>query len=144
MADQDIRWLQRFSNFKKALKQLSSAVELSEARELSDLEKQGMIQAFEYTYELGWNLIRDYFRWQGNTNIAGSRDAIREAFANGIIEDGESWMRMLKDRNRTSHTYNEETAQEILNNIIQHYHSLFMALEARIDEEAVKNDLTGF
>ena len=143
MADQDIRWLQRFSNFKKALKQLSSAVELSEARELSDLEKQGMIQAFEYTYELSWNLIRDYFRWQGNTNIAGSRDAIREAFANGLIEDGESWMRMLKDRNRTSHTYNEETAQEILHNIIQRYHSLFVALETRIDEEAAKNDLSG-
>lgn len=139
--EQDIRWLQRLSNFKKALKQLTSAVELSGARKLSDLEKQGMIQAFEYTYELGWNLIRDYFRWQGNADIAGSRDAIREAFANGLVEDGENWMRMLKDRNRTSHTYNEETAQEILNNIIQHYHSLFIALEVKMDDEAAKNDL---
>lgn len=141
MTEQDVRWLQRFSNFKKAFNQLDSAVQLSEARELSDLEKQGLIQAFEYTYELSWNMIRDYFRWQGNTGITGSRDAIREAFANGLIEDGDGWMRMLKDRNRTSHTYNEETAQEILKNILQLYHPLFGALQTRMADEAKKHDL---
>ena len=141
MTEQDVRWLQRFSNFKKALNQLDSAVQLSEERELSDLEKQGLIQAFEYTYELSWNMIRDYFRWQGNTGITGSRDAIREAFANGLIEDGDGWMRMLKDRNRTSHTYNEETAQEILKNILQLYHPLFGALQTRMADEAKKHDL---
>jgi len=141
MTEQDVRWLQRFSNFKKAFNQLDSAVQLSEARELSDLEKQGLIQAFEYTYELSWNMIRDYFRWQGNTGITGSRDAIREAFANGLIEDGDGWMQMLKDRNRTSHTYNEETAQEILKNILQLYHPLFGALQTRMADEAKKHDL---
>ena len=141
MTEQDIRWLQRFSNFRKAFNQLDSAVQLSEERELSDLEKQGLIQAFEYTYELSWNMIRDYFRWQGNTGITGSRDAIREAFANGLIEDGDGWMRMLKDRNRTSHTYNEETAQEILKNILQLYHPLFGALQTRMANEAKKHDL---
>ena len=141
MTEQDVRWLQRFSNFKKAFNQLDSAVQLSEARELSDLEKQGLIQAFEYTYELSWNMIRDYFRWQGNTGITGSRDAIREAFANGLIEDGDGWMQMLKDRNRTSHTYNEETAQEILKNILQLYHPLFGALHTRMADEAKKHDL---
>jgi len=141
MTEQDIRWLQRFSNFKKAFNQLDSAVQLSEERELSDLEKQGLIQAFEYTYELSWNMIRDYFRWQGNTGITGSRDAIREAFANGLIEDGDGWMRMLKDRNRTSHTYNEETAQEILKNILKLYHPLFVALQTRMADEARKHDL---
>ncbi len=142
MTEQDVRWLQRFSNFRKAFSQLDSAVQLCQARELSDLEKQGMIQAFEYTYELSWNMIRDYFRWQGNVGIAGSRDAIREAFANGLIEDGDGWMRMLKDRNRTSHTYNEETAKEILRNILEHYHPLFVALQTRMDGEARKHDLT--
>jgi len=141
MTEQDVRWLQRFSNFRKAFNQLDSAVQLSEERELSDLEKQGLIQAFEYTYELSWNMIRDYFRWQGNTGITGSRDAIREAFANGLIEDGDGWMRMLKDRNRTSHTYNEETAQEILKNILQLYHPLFGALQTRMADEAKKHDL---
>lgn len=141
MSEQDVRWLQRFSNFKKAFGQLDSAVQLCQTRDLSDLEKQGLIQAFEYTYELSWNTIRDYFRWQGNTNIAGSRDAIREAFANGLIEDGEGWMRMLKDRNRTSHTYNEETAREILENVLTQYHSLFATLKTRMDKEAEKHDL---
>ncbi|KXS55346.1 MAG: nucleotidyltransferase substrate binding protein [Marinobacter sp. T13-3] len=141
MTEQDVRWLQRFNNFRKAFNQLDSAVQLSEERELSDLEKQGLIQAFEYTYELSWNMIRDYFRWQGNTGITGSRDAIREAFANGLIEDGDGWMRMLKDRNRTSHTYNEETAQEILKNILQLYHPLFGALQTRMADEAKKHDL---
>jgi len=141
MTEQDVRWLQRFSNFKKAFNQLDSAVQLSEERELSDLEKQGLIQAFEYTYELSWNMIRDYFRWQGNTGITGSRDAIREAFANGLIEDGDGWMQMLKDRNRTSHTYNEETAQEILKNILQLYHPLFVTLQTRMADEVRKHDL---
>ena len=141
MAEQDIRWLQRFSNFRKAFSQLDSAVKLRRTRELSDLEKQGLIQAFEYSYELSWNVIRDYFRWQGNGNIVGSRDAIREAFANGLIEDGEGWMRMLKDRNRTSHTYNEETAREILTNILAQYHPLFAALQTRIEQEAEKHGL---
>ncbi|KMQ75623.1 nucleotidyltransferase substrate binding protein [Marinobacter subterrani] len=141
MPDPDIRWLQRLSNFNKAFNQLDSAVQLCQTRELSDLEKQGLIQAFEYTYELAWNVIRDYFRWQGNTGITGSRDAIREAFANGLVEDGDDWMRMLQDRNRTSHTYNEDTARAILNNILAQHHSLFKKLRARMDDEVKKHGL---
>lgn len=141
MADPDIRWLQRLSNFNKAFNQLDAAVKLCKTRELSDLEKQGLIQAFEYTYELAWNVIRDYFRWQGNTGITGSRDAIREAFANGLLEDGDSWMRMLQDRNRTSHTYNEDTARAILNNILTQHHSQFEKLQARMGDEVEKHGL---
>lgn len=142
MTEQDIRWLQRFSNFRKAFSQLDEAVTLSQSRDLSKLEKQGVIQAFEYTYELAWNLLRDYLRWQGNTTITGSRDAIREAFSAGLIDDGERWMQMLQDWNRTSHTYNEETAEEILANITQHYHSLFASLQSRMVAEAHKHGLT--
>ncbi|ROT99320.1 nucleotidyltransferase [Marinobacter sp. R17] len=139
MPDQDIRWVQRFSNFKKAFHQLNDAVTLMRSRELSKLEKQGVIQAFEYTYELAWNLLRDYLRWQGNTSITGSRDTIREAFAANLISDGERWMQMLQDRNRTSHTYNEETAEEILASIDQHYLTLFTELDRRMDAEADKH-----
>ncbi|KAA1174725.1 nucleotidyltransferase [Marinobacter salinexigens] len=139
--EQDVRWLQRFENFKKAYRQLDSGIALSASRELSDLEKQGLIQAFEYTYELAWNVLRDYLRWQGNADIVGSRDAIREAFASSLIEDGEGWMRMLKDRNRTSHTYNEETAREILNNIVGSYRALFESLQNRMNGEAEKHGL---
>lgn len=136
--ERDIRWLQRLNNFQKAFSQLDEAVALSHARTLSELEKQGVIQAFEYTYELAWNVIRDYFRWQGNAEITGSRDAIREAFANGLIDEGEQWMQMLKDRNRTSHTYNEETAREILKNILTLYHPLFAGFLERMRMQAEK------
>lgn len=141
MDNEDIRWLQRLSNFEKAYRQLDEAVALSHTRVLSELEKQGVIQAFEYTYELAWNVIRDYFRWQGNAEIAGSRDAIREAFANGLIDEGEQWMQMLKDRNRTSHTYNEETAREILKNILGLYHPLFSQLLQRMRTQATKHGI---
>jgi nucleotidyltransferase substrate binding protein (TIGR01987 family) len=125
MTNQDIRWKQRLANYTKALAQLRKFIEKGE---LNELEEQGVIQAFEYTYELAWNVIRDYLREQGNQNIHGSRDAIREAFNLELISDGEGWMDMLKDRNLTSHTYNEETAQAIAEQIMTRYFSLFEAL----------------
>ena len=124
----DVRWLQRLSNFSKALAQLDEAMELMQLRQLSRLEKQGVIQAFEYSYELAWNTLRDFLLWQGIEGIIGSRDTIREAFSQGLIEEGQGWMK-LADRNRTSHTYNEETAEAILSNISQQHHILLKALE---------------
>jgi nucleotidyltransferase substrate binding protein (TIGR01987 family) len=87
-------------------------------RGLSDLEKQGVIQAFEFTHELAWNVMKDYFSWQGNPNITGSRDAIREAFNKGLITEGDGWMEMIKSRNQTSHTYNKLVANEIVEKIL--------------------------
>jgi nucleotidyltransferase substrate binding protein (TIGR01987 family) len=130
----DIRWRQRFSNYASALIQLVSAVELMRERELSDLEKQGLIKAFEFTYELGWNTLKDYLVWQGIEGITGSRDTIREAFSNGLITDGDTWMKMLIDRNRTSHTYNEKTAREILRNIDQQYINQLVELEQKFNQ----------
>lgn len=124
-----MRWQQRFANFKKAHGQLTSALTLMQQRSLSDLEKQGTIQAFEFTYELGLNLLRDYLLWQGAASLAGSRDTIREAFKRELISDGHTWMAMLQDRNRTVHTYNEATANEILEHIKQQYSPLFKTLE---------------
>lgn len=140
MPERDIRWLQRFSNFRKVAQQLDDAIALGRSRELSKLEKQGVIQAFEYTYELAWNTLKDYLRWQGNSDITGSRDTIREAFSVGLIDDGESWMRMLADRNRTSHAYNEETAEQILAAIDGCYHGLFTSLRKRMAEEVDKHE----
>ncbi len=84
-----------------------------------------MIQAFEFTHELAWNVIKDYFSNQGNPDITGSRDAIREAFSKGLIQDGEGWMEMIKSRNQTSHTYNLGIANEIVEKIVKHYSALF-------------------
>lgn len=121
----DIRWSQRFNHFKNAYAQLQEALGLMETRPLSNLEKQGTIQAFEFTYELAWNVLRDYLVWQGAETISGSRDAIREGFKRELISDGHTWLAMLQDRNRTVHTYNEETANQILNHLQHQYAPLF-------------------
>jgi nucleotidyltransferase substrate binding protein (TIGR01987 family) len=128
----DIRWEQRFENFSKALKQLENAVRLSKERDLSDLEEQGLIQAFEFTHELAWNVMKDYFYYQGNSQITGSRDATREAFKVGLVTDGDGWMEMLKSRNKTSHTYNQETASDIADKVKNWYFKLFLDFEQKM------------
>ena len=143
--NQDIRWIQRFSNYKKALLQLEAAVKISIERQLSDLEKQGMIQGFEYTHELAWNTLKDYLEYQGNNSIKGSRDATREAFKIELISDGEAWMDMIKSRNKSSHTYNEETANDIVTAIINIYYPLFVELQTvmqnLIQKEIEENEI---
>jgi nucleotidyltransferase substrate binding protein (TIGR01987 family) len=128
----DIRWQQRCSNFQRAFASLAAAVGLARMRPLSDLEKQGLIQAFEFTHELAWNVMRDYFAYQGNTAITGSRDAVREAFSKGLLDDGEGWMEMISSRNLTSHTYNQAVADEIVARIMGSYFELFEVFLARM------------
>ncbi|HAT8840457.1 TPA: nucleotidyltransferase substrate binding protein [Legionella pneumophila] len=127
MTNIDVRWQQRLNNYARALQQLSLAVNLAQTRPLSDLEKQGLIQTFEFTHELAWNVMKDYFFFQGNSAITGSRDATRESFNKGLIKEGEIWMDMIKSRNQTSHTYNQSVADEIVKNIINSYHTSFQA-----------------
>ena len=134
MNHQDIRWQQRFANYKKALQQLQSAVELSAQRALSNLEKQGVIQAFEFTHELGWNMLKDYLQDQGNQNIRGSKDATREAFKVALIADGEQWMAMIQSRNVSSHTYNEHIANELVSVIVEQYFPLFVELQTEMEK----------
>jgi nucleotidyltransferase substrate binding protein (TIGR01987 family) len=128
----DIRWKQRYKNFEQALSQLESAVMLAQSRALSDLEKQGLIQAFEFTHELAWNVLKDYFEYQGTSQITGSRDASREAFTRGLIVDGDAWMEMIKSRNKTSHTYNKAVANEIVDKITQSYFKAFSDLRVKM------------
>lgn len=132
----DIRWEQRLSNYQKALRKFVKAVNVV-AEDTSggsatinpsiiEILKEGLIQRFEYTHQLAWNVMKDYAEYQGNNEISGSRDATREAFKMGLISDAEGWMDMIKSRNETSHTYNEDTANSIIKKIISHYHSLFL------------------
>ena len=123
----DIRWKQRFANFSKALSQLEKFIR--KGVDLNEMEQQGMIQAFEYNFELSWNLIKDYYEYQGATEIQGSRDAFRMAFNRGLILDGEGWMKMIESRKKTSHTYNEDTAAEIASAILSDYFYMFIELQ---------------
>jgi nucleotidyltransferase substrate binding protein (TIGR01987 family) len=96
--------------------------------------KSLLIQGFEYTHELSWNVLRDFFRDQGFQNLHGSKDAVRKAFSEGLITDGQVWMDMILDRNRTSHTYNHEVAEKITHNICKVYCDQFLKLEAALQE----------
>ena len=127
---QDIRWLQRFENFQRALQTLERAVQLSQQRELTELEQQGLIQGFEFTHELAWNVLKDYLREQGFSDVVGSKDATRLAFQNGLIADGDIWMDMIRARNQSSHTYNLELAQSIATDIISRFSPAFLAMRA--------------
>lgn len=145
--DQDIRWHQRFSNFKKAFSKLDQAVnrikrdyysddtfdeELFD--EEDDIIKEGLIQRFEYTHELAWNVIKDFLTERGTTPIYGSKDATREAFNTGLIEEGKVWMDMISSRNQTSHTYNQDTADEIFLDILNRFYPALLKFQASMEE----------
>jgi len=122
----DIRWQQRLNSYNQALAQLIDAVALAEQRSLSALEKQGLVKAFEFTHELAWKVMKDYFVYQGAVHITGSRDATREAFQNRLIVEGETWMEMIISRNRAVHMYDETLINAIVKQISQQYTPLFV------------------
>ena len=138
MVDPDVRWQQRFSNFCAALEQLEL---FFEPPALNPREQQGLVKAFEYTFELGWNTLRDLLRSRGNSAmVLGSRDAIREAFRSGLLSDGPVWMEMVRDRNLTSHVYNRSTADAISANISERYLSAFRQLRVQLQTLAAEDD----
>jgi nucleotidyltransferase substrate binding protein (TIGR01987 family) len=125
---EDIRWKQRFNNYLKALQTLAEAVELAQQRPLTKLEQQGLIQGFEFTHELAWNVLKDYLDAQGFVGLIGSRNATRQAFKEALIQDGEAWMDMIKARNLTSHTYNTDIASGIASDILARFYPAFVAM----------------
>jgi nucleotidyltransferase substrate binding protein (TIGR01987 family) len=149
--EQDIRWHQRFSNYNKALLKLEQAIAYIKHNFIEDDEidaedvghvldemiKEGLIQRFEYTHELAWNVMKDYAEYQGNSTVGGSRDATREALQLKIIENGEVWMDMIQSRNKTTHTYNESTVNEIYGKIIEDYFPLFLSFKIKMEEKRI-------
>ncbi|PCI97913.1 MAG: nucleotidyltransferase [Flavobacteriales bacterium] len=132
MSNQDIRWKQRFSNYQKALNQLTKFIEKGE---LNELEEQGLIQSFEYTHEIAWKTLKDFLKDKGEENLYGSKDTTRLAFKEGLLKNGEVWMDMIKSRNLTSHTYNEEVSTLIVNQIKQFYFNEFCLLQTTLENK---------
>ncbi len=117
MDKQDIRWKQRFQNFEKAIIHLQNALDKTI---LSDLEKAGVIQIYEFTFELAWKTVKDYLE-DKDVVVKFPRDAIKEGFSYEIIKDGDIWMDMLQKRNLMSHTYDEKNAELAYNLIANDY-----------------------
>src|SRR5690349_1035509 len=130
--NKDIRWKQRFANFEKALKQLQAALLIQNP---DIVQKAGIIQFFEMSYELAWNTIKDYMEEQGFTDVKSPRSAIKKAFETGLIKDGHSWMQLLIDRNLTAHTYDEEQATEVEQLIHKKYFPLLMELYETFNQQ---------
>ncbi len=138
--NEDVRWKQRYNNFLKAYRDLEEAVEYSQSNKLNKLEKQGLIQGFEYTHELSWNLLKDYLTEQGIMGLIGSKDSTRKAFQSGLISNGEVWMDMIRSRNLTSHTYDEVLAQKVVQQIIEVFYPAFSNLALTFSERMQRDE----
>ena len=144
MPNEDIRWMQRFSNYRKALARLADAVALTKERKLSDLEQQGLIQGFEFTFDLAWKTLQDILRERNNPDANGGPNVIiTYSLDNGYIKDYEGWKAMKKSRDLTSHSYDEETADDIADKITNQYHGLFIQLETRLQLEKINQEKNG-
>ncbi len=129
MKNQDVLWLQRFDNFLKAFDNLKSAVDLASKRELSELEEQGLIQTFEFTFELAWKTLKDYLEHQ-QVEVKFPRDVIKAGFQYQLLDEGDIWMDMLEKRNLMAHTYDEERAQIAFQLITkQYYQQIHLLIE---------------
>jgi nucleotidyltransferase substrate binding protein (TIGR01987 family) len=136
MSDGDIRWKQRFQQFRKAFVLLQQAIGIDEP---SVVERAGLIQFFEMAFELGWKLLKDYQEAEGYT-IASPRDAIKQAYQAGLVLAGHDWIDALEDRNLTTHTYNEQTAVEVEQKIRHTYYPLLLDLQRSFAERVVADD----
>lgn len=144
-----VRWKLRFTNYLNAFNKLHESVEYIKENILNvqdtedaksneiftEMLKEGLIQRFEYTHELAWNLMKDYAFYQGNSSVGGSRDATREAFSLKLISDGDVWIDMIRSRNKTSHTYNEEIVNEIVHKILNQYMMAFLEFKKVMEEK---------
>lgn len=138
MIDEDRpRWDYRFENFRRALARLEVAIERLRKGQLDELGHEGLVQRFEYTFELGWKTLADYLSGQGLTlPIGGVRGIIRAAFEVGVVDDGDAWMAALKARNECAHVYDEDRINAMIGAIeAQHLYTL-VALRKRLSPEA--------
>ena len=126
------RWKQRFQNFSKALNFLEAALEIENP---DMVQKAGTIQFFEMSFELSWNLVKDYLEEQGFVDVKSPRSALKKAFEIGIIENGHDWMDLLLDRNLTAHTYDEQKATEMELLILNKYFPILKSLHQYFNEK---------
>ena len=140
--EQDIRWLQRYGGFHKACKRVLEITESGKTtKDLSELEMDGLIQRFEYTFELAWKVLQDLLKYNGYEFVQGPNGSLQKAFEDNMITDHDGWRRMAKARIATSHTYNDGKASEIVEKIYTEYSILLKQLAVRLGYE--RSEITG-
>lgn len=131
------RWLYRLDNYKRAFVLLREGITTMEERPLSQLEKEGVIQRFEYTWELAWKLLKDYLEVSGVVlAIVTPATVIKAAFAAKLIDDGDGWMQALDARNKMSHTYDVKVFEQIIQEIRSHHLTLLDRLYRNMVDKA--------
>ena len=127
--EEPARWQYRFRNFSRAYSLLQEAAE-DDPKSLSDLEREGLVQRFEYTFELAWKTMRDRLDYDGMKVEPGPtpRNVIRTAYETGMIDDGQAWIDMLTDRNAMSHEYDQEAFEAVADNVHRRYLACFKEL----------------
>lgn len=126
-----IRWKQRFENFDKAYKLLNK---YSKQEIKSELERAGIIQFFEMSFELAWKVLKDYLEAQ-QYEVKSPRETIKQAFQIGIIDNGHVWIDALSDRNLTTYTYDEEVANKMISQILELYLPELEIMHNRLSKE---------
>ncbi|MCF6093276.1 nucleotidyltransferase substrate binding protein [Microaerobacter geothermalis] len=123
---------EKFLNYSKALSRLKESLERDES---DDIVLDAVIQRFEFTYELSWKLLKAYLSFNGIAEVRTLREAFKEAFAAGLLNEGNVWIDMLEDRNRTSHTYDEAEARAIYEKVKSEYYTILHHLKESIGRE---------
>jgi nucleotidyltransferase substrate binding protein (TIGR01987 family) len=136
MSTQDIRWQQRLSNYNKALHHLGGALTIEKP---DFVQKAGIIQLFEMSFELAWKLLKDFLEDQGFQDVKSPRAALKKAFEIDLIAHGHQWMQLLEDRNLTTHTYDEEKAIEMVLLIDDKYYPILKDLQDTMNQRANEN-----
>lgn len=131
----DIRWLQRYANYHKACQRLIEVTESGlTADDLSKLEQEGLVQRFEYTFELSWKVMQDLLTYKGYEFMTGPNGTLKMAFEDGLISDHDGWRLMAKSRNTLSHVYDEDEATAIVGLIFTQYAPLLKALDEKLKQ----------
>lgn len=128
----DVRWIQRYENYHKACGRLTEVTDNLAMESLSDLEKEGLIQRFEYTMELAWKVLQDLLLFKGYEFMTGPNGTLKMAFEDGLIDNHDAWRRMMKARNLMSHTYNEDDADAVVTMIYDEFTALFKQLDVKL------------
>ena len=137
MEEKQPKWIERLEVFRNAIARLNEVIEISKQRSLNQFERDSLIKRFEFSYEMAWKLMMSYEKDNGVIGILGSKDVIRQAFSMSLIDNGEAWLEMIDDRNKTSHLYDEEMAIDVIDAITNTYFPLFQELLLKMEQ--IKN-----
>ena len=131
--ENDTRWIQRYSNFHKACGRLVALTDDRSIDDLSELEVEGLVQRFEYTFELAWKVLQDLLSFGGFQFMPGPNGVIKTAFESGYITDHEGWRAMLKSRNVFTHVYDESEILATVRLIYSEFAPLLKTLDDKLE-----------